>query len=62
MFGVLMEWLDEMEVEFYLHVRRVPHTRPILYNELDMKTGLGLISLSKLLTQHIEQCDFSTIN
>ena len=50
MFGVLMEWLDEMEVEFYLHVRRVPHTRPILYNALDMMTGLGLISLSELLT------------
>ena len=31
-------------------VRRVPHTRPILYNALDMMTGLGFISLGKLLT------------
>ena len=31
-------------------VRRVPHTCLILYNALDMMTGLGLISLSKLLT------------
>lgn len=31
-------------------VRRVPHTRPIPYNALDMMTGLGLISLGKLLT------------
>ena len=45
-----MEGLDDMEIEFYLHVRRVPHTRPILYNALDMMTGLGFISLSKLLT------------
>ena len=31
-------------------VRRVPHTRPILCNTFDMMTGLGVISLSKLLT------------
>ena len=39
LFGVLVEG-----------VRRVPYTRPILYNTLDMMTGFGLISLSKLLT------------